>query len=493
MAESEKFNPSKPGTLRALHGPRWQLEQDFAQPTLDMLESGRNLRKFEDEEAPDYEYRKYMSCPLDMIPDALTIRQDNIFRELPVRHFEKSKYKELIETLISDADGDGTPLNEFMRRALWQRNAIGVDIVTQMTSADVEVVSVQDAKDAGLRPFWLQFSSRQKVDWATKGSGIYRWVRYSLGAMPSPSEKRPAPGVMQFLTLTPETWQKWAQKIGETKESDPEVVDLGTGENWNSSIQAIVPAIKFYFAESMVPGEGGVSLSLITRAAVIARCALNLKSQADMDMLAAVARWLLKGIGSDKAPNSMGPQMLWATENADADLSVVQGSADPLKEKRVWLELFLGEILRLLKFRGGMGEVEGNQGSGVKLALEMTDLRNELTSTASEMEALELEMMRQAVVMATGDDIPQGKEAAKLLGYRVKYNKQFVLDSAAELLDYMKAWFVDLDAVSTNLPAMNKALLERFANLLVRNDDPDAENVAGEIDTVAGSLDAEDE
>jgi len=490
MAETDTFNPSTPGALRAKHGPRWQLEEDFAQNTLDILDSGRNLRKYEAEEAANYAYRVHMSCPLDMIPDALAIREDNLFRDPPAREYEGSKYADLIGKLVADADGEGTSLNRFMRRALWARNSMGVDIVTQMTAAPegMEIRSKADETNAGLRPFWLQFTALQKVDWATTGSNIYQWVRYSLGEIPAPSEKDGPPGIRQFLTLTPETWTKWAQNIEKQGKDDAEAILVAEGEH----DLGIVPAIKFYCGESMVPGEGGVPLSLITRAAVVARCAMNLKSQADMDLLAAVARWVLKGVASDQAPDSLGPLMLWCTESIDADLDVVQGSTQPITEKREWLKMYLDEILRLLKFRGGMGDISGNQASGVKLALEMTDLRNELLSTASEMEAVETEMMRQAVVMATGDKIPKDKNAGEVLGYTVRYNKQFVLDSAADLLEYMKTWFVDLDSVAVNTPMLGKALLERFGNLLIRNDDPDAEQAAIEIEAAADVLMAND-
>ena len=63
-----------------------------------------------------------------------------------------------------------------------------------------------------------------------------------------------------------------------------------------------------------------------------------------------------------------------------------------------------------------MAEINATSGSGLKLAIERTDLDNELRATASHCEWIEQEMMRQAVVLATGQQV-EPRDAARELGY----------------------------------------------------------------------------
>lgn len=459
------FDPHQTGPLYDLHRPRWQLELDASEFTLDVVAGGAYLRPFSDREHPDdFAYRRSMSCPLDMCRDGVRIRVDNLWRTAPKRDVQPGKYAELITRLIHDADGEGTSLDEFMRGACWDMYVTGVDIVVQVTdAAGADLQTRADEMAAGIRPYFLRFSPLQRYDWATTGSGGFTWARYCLGTDPAGDERDSGGGATtRFLTVTADQWRLW--RVTQAVTGGRRRVDLiGRGPNPLGR----PPIVKLYFSESRKGGQGGVPLSLLTRPAMVARVAMNIKSQADADLLAAVTRWMLSGVGAEELPDAYAPGVVWKVPNPDARLQIVQGDVAHIREKRKWLSLYLAEILRLLKFRGGMAEIKAGAGSGLKLAIERTDLDNELRTIAGQLEATELEMMRQAVCLATGASIPPEHAAAEL-GYSVTYNRDYVLEPVAEMLDNIRTWVSGCDAVAGEVPEIGREMTRQLANMLTR-------------------------
>jgi len=475
---ADQFNPFKTGPLYDRHCPRWRMEIDFAEPTADVFAAGIHLAKFSAKEQDgDYDYRRSMSCPLDMIQDAINVRVENIWRKPVQRDYTGSPYAAIIEGLVHDADGDGTTLDNFMRGVLWAYYVSGCDIVTQMTASrlDRPIATRADEQEAGLRPYWLRCIPLDRYDWATTGSGSFLWARYCLGMLPRTDEQGADEQITEFLTLTGTEWRRHFARRGSSIDPRPEVVNTISGTHSFGR----PPIIKAYFAESQRTGQAGVPISLISRAALIAKVALNLKSQADAELLAAVPRWMFNG--PDAPPDTYGPGTLFHSKDPESKLAVVQGDVSHIAEKRVWLLLYLSEILRLLKFRGGMGEVEGNQGSGVKLALEMTDLQNELRATASFMETLEVEMMRQAISMYTGKVVP-AEDAADTIKYEVQYNRDFILEPVETMLANIKTFVSDCSAVADEVPEITKEMLRQLTGLLVRPESPTSEIINEQID-----------
>lgn len=479
MADN-RFNPFDHGALRKQHEGRWQLETDVAEMTLDVLEAGTYLPKFSAKEHEDeYAYRKRMSVPLDICRDAVRIRIDNLWRTPPKREVdENSPYAELIQRLIDDCDGDGTTLDAFVKRALWNYYVTGVDIVTQSMQAPpgVEIVSRQDEQEFGIRPYFMQFTPLERNDWGVNGSRNFTWARYCLG------EEQPADEtgggnaeVTLFLTLTGDIWR--IHRATRPKASGVVIVETQEGPHRLGR----PPIIKFYFSESQKTGQGGVPLSLLTRPAIVAKVALNIKSQADADLLAAVPRWYATGLNAEDVPDTYGPGVLLKLANPASQIGVVQGGADHIREKREWLLLYLGEILRLLKFRGGMAELEANSGSGLKLAMERTDLDNELRSTAAQVEQLELEMMRQAVCLS-GDVQISPQAAAEELGYQVTYNRDFVLEPVGEMLDNLVKWVRDCSYLAEDMSEITREMTRQLVNMLVREGTPASEAALSQID-----------
>jgi len=288
-----------------------------------------------------------------------------------------------------------------------------------------------------------------------------------------PNEQKP-----DFLTLSADGYRLWRAACPDGSDNGPsDVVLLREG----SHPLGRTPVVKFYFSESQKPGCGGVPLSLVTRPALVARVAMNLKSQADAELLAAVPRWLATGFQKGELPDTYGGGMLISAQDPAATLRVVQGDVGHIIEKRHWLLLYLGEILRLLKFRGGMAEINASSGSGLKLAMERTDLDNELRATAAQCERTELEMMRQAVVLATGEQIAP-HEAAGRLGYGVTYNRDFVLEPVGEMLDNIRTWVTGCGPVSASLTEVTREMTRQLSNMLVRDGSPQHERISDQID-----------
>ncbi len=472
------FNPHQNSPLYDTHRSRWQMELDASEFTLDVVEAGTYLSRFSDKEHPDdYAYRKRMSCPLDMCRDGVRIRVDNLWRTNPRRTVRPGKYAGLIATLIHNADGAGTSLDAFMRGACWDMYVTGVDVVTQVTASDgAKLRTKADELAAGIRPYFSRFSPLERPDWAVNGAGGFLWARYCLGTDPRLDE-RDAVGspATRFLTLTDSQWRVW--RADATGDGRTAVRLTGRGPN----VLGRPPIIKLYFSESRKPGSGGVPLSLLTRPAMVAHVAMNLKSQADADLLAAVTRWMLSGVGADELPDTYAPGVVWKIPNPEARLQIAQGDVAHIREKRKWLGLYLAEILRLLKFRGGMAEINATAGSGLKLAIERTDLDNELRATAGQLEATELEMMRQAVSMVTGRVIAP-EEAASELGYSVVYNRDYALEPVAEMLANIRTWVRDCSGVAAQAPQIGREMVRQLANMLMRDGSDAHTKAMAEVD-----------
>jgi len=474
------FNPFETGALHNRHRDRWQLETDVAEMTLDVLASGAYLPRFSEREHPgDYAYRRGMSVPLDMCRDGVRIRVDNLWRTPPRREVRPGRWAALLDGLIHDADADGTPLDAFMRRAAWNHYVTGVDVVTQVTAVPegARIRTRADERRHRVRPYFCQFSPLQRFDWAANGSGGFLWARYCLGERPAADEAGGPPGATEFLTLTATEWRR--HTAVRRRGGDPEVRTLRGPHAFGRP-----PIVKLYYAESAKSGQGGVPLSLLTRPAVVAKVAMNVKSQADADLLAAVTRWFATGVQGEEIPDCYGPNALVKFPNPDSRIAVLQGDVGHIAEKRAWLLLYLGEILRLLKFRGGMAEIEAGAGSGLKLALERTDLDNELRATAAQLERTELEMMRQAAAMAGGEVIPP-ERAAEALGYSVHYNRDFVLEPLGEMLENVARYVRDCPAVAAEVPAILREMLRQVAHMLAREGSPAAERMRAEIDAAS--------
>ena len=484
MAETKMIiDPFKTGAQYNRHRRRWELEEWAAEGVLADLEAGTWLDKFSDKEkADDYNYRKSQSLPLDICPDGVQVRMDALWRTAPKREFKDSPHKVLIEQLVNDADDEGTSLDALMQRVARLQYVSGCDVVTQTKALpkDAKLDTKADEQAAGLRPYFAVFTPLSRFDWQATASGRMVWARYCLGEAVREDETDKGPAVTRFLTVAPGVWRVWRVTMRDDHTKHIEIESEGT------HALASPPIVKAYYRESSRRGETAVPLGLLTRPAVVARVLMNLTSQGQTDMLAAIPRIWATGVGEKEAPKTYGAGTFMYFQNEGAKLGILQGEYGHIEEKRRWVELLIGEILRLLKFRGGMAEITSGSGSGARYALERTDLENEMRTTAGALERWESEMIRQAVSLYTGKEIPPEK-AAEEIKYSVTYSRDFVFEPVQVLLENLERWFEKSGFAADEAPEISREMLRQLANALMRAGTPGYDQAMEEIE--AASMD----
>lgn len=454
------FDPSQTNSIYDRLSPGWRANQDFAEMLPHVLAEGRYLDEFggATREAPgQYALRKRMSVALDLCQDLVDLRVDNLFRIGPVREFSSSPFAAEIERFCDDVDGAGTSLDAFMRRAARAMYVNGVDIV------------VDRRPD---RPYLSAFGPLERPDWACDDAGRYLWVRYDLGSAPPGDEDEPAPPLRRFLTLTRDGWRLHA--AGEAGSAD---LDTSSGPH----ALGVCPVVSFYYRTSNRPEMPKVPLSLLTRLTPIARFLLNLVSQGQLDLYLTVAFFIATGVGPEEVPEEMGAATCWALPNPEAKIHHAVLGCEHIAEKRQWLSLALEAMLRIGKVAGLAGLSASSAGratSGIQVAVERTELDNELRATAAEAERVEKRIVQLAISRlhppAGGGVIPLDR-----LGYDVQYNKEYVLTPAIDLVRQVRE-LVD-SGVHQASPSLLRLQLRKLLTTLSRRGDIDYQAALDEL------------
>jgi len=461
MAQTRKtvtdFDPSATcGTYDELC-ESWRLNRDFAEMHLSTLADGAYLDEFggtASEPATQYAKRKTWSLALDHCQDMIALRVDNIFRTPPKRIYDRSPHRDLIRSLLADVDGGGTRMDAFMRRALVQYYINGVDIVVDKAQAPAEPANQAQEARLGLRPYLHAFGPLERVDWAVDHAGKYLWARYCLGEAPANDEWSGATGLTQYLTITPDEW-----RLYEVPGQSEQPTTVATG----SHSLGICPVVPFYFKESAKSDYPKVPLSLLTRIAPIARYLLNLISQIQLDIYRNIGFLVATGVEPDRVPTEITPMGCWALPDG-ATLSDVAGSVDHIREKREFANMLIEAILRIGKLAGHSGQLKARATSGVQVAVERTDLDNEMQMTAAQAEAVEGEVVRIAVSRALGRPVTRDE-----LAYTVEYNRKYVLAGTAEIIANIGA-LVKTDT-HRQVPEPLRILLRQLIKALAGEDD----------------------
>ena len=435
----------------------WLLCCDFAEMHLSTLADGTYLDEFghkAGEPADQYAKRKRWSLALDHCQELIDLRVANIFRTPPKRIYDQSPHRELIGAFLADVDGGGTKMNDFMRRALVMYYTNGVDIVVDKARADVEPANQAQEARLGLTPYLHAFGPLDRVDWAVDHAGRYLWSRYCLGRVPAADEWAGAADATQYLTVTPSEWRLYEVS---TESRQPTTVTIGT------HTLGVCPVVTFYLKESAKSDYPKVPLSLLTRIAPIARYLLNLISQIQLDIYRNIGFLVATGVEADQVPTEITPMGCWALPDG-ATLQDVAGPVEHIREKRELAQMLIEAILRIGKLAGHSGKLKARATSGVQVAVERTDLDNEMQMTASQAEAVEAEIVRLAVSRAIGRPV-----TADELGYAVEYNKKFVLTGVSEIIDNI-ASLVKTDT-HVQVPEPLRILLRQLIGALAGEDD----------------------
>jgi len=462
IGEQTDFNPSTTNTLYDDFAASWQMNMDFAEMYLNILQGGSYLDVFggkATEAASQYTWRKNNSIALDFAADLINLRVDNIFRTAPVRSYEDSPYATFIEEFLQDVDGGGSDINKFMKKALRSYYVNGIDIVVDKRSSDIQPENLAQERELGIRPYLGMFSPLERVDWSVDHGNNYLWVRYDLGMSPSTDELLSDEQYQQYITFNKNEWRLYSQVENSDKTSSTYVTSGNIGINE-------VPVVPMYFETSSRSDFPLMPISLLTRISPIARYILNLTSQAQLDLYISVAFMAITGIDADDTPGEITPGIVWTLPEGSTVEEMGKNVA-PVVEKREWINLLIGEILRLGKLTGGTGDLEARAASGVQVSLERTDLENEMRSTSEQLEATEEEVMRLAVSRMVGRSITKEE-----LQYNVEYNTKFITQSVNAIIEQAKAFFeIGAGQIAEASPDLAKIVVTKILDALAKDDD----------------------
>ena len=455
------FDPSRTSGIYDEFRPSWDLNRDFAEMNLQILREGTYLDAFgsgspSGESAPQYAWRKNASFAIDHCADLINLRVDNIFRTPPIRRYGDSPHRDFIEMFLQSVDGGGTTMDAFMRRSLRLYYVNGVDFVIDKESPPEGAApqSLAQERQLGLLPYVHAFGPLQRLDWETNHAGRYLWARYKLGDAPAGDEWANWPGITRYLTVTPSEW-----RLYETSEDGQSPTTVRSGR----IALGLCPIVTCYFKESARADCPKVPLSLLTRIAPIARYLLNLISQIQIDIYRNIAFLVATGVDAERIPTEITPMGCWALPDG-AELKDVAGDVAHIDAKVRFAQMLMEAILRIGKLTGSTGELKSRAASGVQVAVERTDLDNEMSMTAGQFEQAEREIVRLAVSRYEGRPVACGE-----LKYSVEYNKKFVLTSVGELVRQLRE-FVGA-GVHGQVPSVLRILLRNLLDALTKEDD----------------------
>lgn len=464
-ADPTDFDPAAANPLYGQFRPAWELNRDFAEMHLHVLRDGRYLDAFgaggekAGEPPAQYAWRRNAALAVDGCCELIHLRVDNLFRTPPVRRFDESPFADFLGEFLRNVDGAGTPIDAFMRRALTMHYVNGVDFVVDKQSppAGAAPLTLAQERSLGLLPYLHAFGPLERLDWACDHGGRYRWVRYDLGAAPADDETRPPAAERRYLTLTADQWRLY--RVGGQGEHRSVTVTTGP------IALGRCPVVPFYYKESLRSDYPKIPLSLLTRIAPIARYLLNLVSQIQIDVYRNIAFLVATGVEADKIPAEITPMGCWALPSG-AQLQHVSGDVAHIQAKIELARTLVEAILRIGKLTNAAGELRGRAMSGVQVAVERTDLDNEMRMTAAQLEQVERELVHLAVCRYKGQNVPPEQ-----VRYDAEYNKKYVLTGADELIAQAR----ELASIGLHrtdgAPALLKILLRKILDALAGEDD----------------------
>lgn len=470
------FDPAATNTIYNELQAAWTLNRDLAEMHLHVLQGGKYLDEFGSKSAESvsqYAWRKNASIAVDHCADLVNLRIDNLFRTPPVRTYEDSPYSEFLDEFLGSVDHAGTAMTDFMRGAMRLYYINGVDIVVdkQGAAGGLEPGNLAQERAQGLVPYLQAFEPLERLDWAVDHADAYKWVRFDLGADAAEDETLAGGEKHSYLTLTRNEWRLYRVSAEKSEDTTVKSGPIGIGR---------APVVSWYFKQSAWPEYPKVPLSLLTRMAPIARYLLNLISQIQIDIYRNIAFLVATGVAADKIPNEITPMGCWSLPEG-AEVNDIAGDVAHIESKVKFAQMLMEVILRIGKLTGGTGDLESRAASGVQVAVERTDLDNEMRMTASQAEQVERDVVQLAVSRYKGTLIPHDE-----IGFKVEYNRTYVLTSVKALIE--QAVLFQKTAGADELDVMQRILMKRILLAIGKDDDPDVAKALEEIKEAKMSL-----
>jgi hypothetical protein len=171
----------------------------------------------------------------------------------------------------------------------------------------------------------------------------------------------------------------------------------------------------------------------------------------------------------------------WALPEG-ADLRDVAGDVEHIRVKLQLAQTLMEAILRIGKLTGAAGDVKGRATSGAQVAIERTDLDNEMRMTACQAEQVETDLVWLAVCRYKGRLVPKSE-----IRYSVEYNKKYVLTSVAELVRQAREFASMGVHLPTGVPSLLKILLRKILDAVAKEDDQAYAQALAEIESAGFS------
>jgi hypothetical protein len=467
------FDPTRTHAAWVLFAPSWEMNRDFAEMHEHVLRSGKYLDRFGQgtsaaENPAQYAWRRQAALAIDCCGELVDLRVGNLFRTRPIRTFSDSPWASTIARFLSDVDGAGTDMDSFMRQALRLHYVNGVDIVVDKTPPppELEIRTRAQELQSGARPYLTALDPLARVDWSCNHAGRYHWVRYHLGQATSRDEAS-GPGPEQYLTLTRDQWRLYRVDRSGARPA----VTRASG----ATALGVVPVVPLYYRTSTHRQYGPMPLSLMTRISPVARGLLNLLSQGQLDIYMAIGILAASGVEPDQLPREVAP-MCWLGLPDGAKVQHITPAVEHIREKRAWAQMLMEAILRMGKLLGATGKLTGSANSGFQVQAERTDLDNEMSATAGQLEQVEREVMALMISRQEGRRIDPDR-----IGYSVAYNRKFVLTAVGDLLEQART-LLSIPAPA-KIPELSRLFLQRVLDAVLRRDHPSYEKVRKAIES----------
>lgn len=201
------------------------------------------LPKFRDEDDTDYKFRtscavmtnvyndiaeslagKPFEQPVQLVSDQTDANEDTEANGIP----------DAIDEFVYNVDGSGSNLTVFASQTFFNGINNAIDwIMVDYTKVDTPVVSIADARERGLRPYWTHILARNVLDVRSKMVGRDEVLTYVK--IFEPGDPDHVRIFQRFDTMdgarrpvTTVTWQLWQKVVNDTtKAKEYQMVDSG--------------------------------------------------------------------------------------------------------------------------------------------------------------------------------------------------------------------------------------------------------------------------
>lgn len=294
---------------------------------------------------------------------------------------------EELEEFRKNADLRGSSYESVMQKAATYAQVFGhCGILVDVPEADSYIVSEQDRKDAGLRPYLTVIDATQIKDWALDEFGNFEWVKIEIAPVDVRSfQMTTTDKVRCFVIWDREGWTKYHV----IDEKYAEVVGAGDSP---PGIRGRVPLVIFrneeklrhdWFGSSSLKDIADINLAILNWASygdeeIVNRCLNILTMQRDQM--------------GDSAPTMSHYNIIEYPAEGQPPSYLVPGET-PLKLIAEWIDKGKDEIYRLAAMGGSTGLLGVREAtSGIAYAYEFNETNQSLAKKAESMEKGEVEL-----------------------------------------------------------------------------------------------------